>query len=90
MYSNLITWKNGTGKPKMTEQEINDIFEDMCGGPDRAFRMMRLYRKAEQSARPNHILGRSRQQTRVAIFNKMAQQEGFTNKQITFYLIYLT
>ena len=69
----------------MDEQEATDQFEDMCGGPNNAFRLRDLYIKATQTASGNRSTT-SKMPSSEELFHKFAKSNGFTDRQIDFYL----
>ena len=67
------------------ERSIHEEFENMVGGPNRAFRMVDIYRRAEQSASGNRFTIRKMPSV-DEIFRDMARREGYSDKVIRFYL----
>jgi len=66
----------------MDEQEATDNLEVLCGGGERAFRLMRLYSAADTAS------GRETQ-TKKEIFTQMALDDGYVVAAIVAYLDYV-
>lgn len=67
------------------EQAAHEEFEQLVGGPERGFRLMRLYESARQSASGNRFT-LQKMPSAEEIFRKRAKQDGYTDKQITAFL----
>jgi hypothetical protein len=68
-----------------SEEDIHWKMTDMAGGPDRAFRLMNLYTKAQQSASGNKFTLRKMPSVEE-IFHDRAREDGYSEKAIRFYL----
>ena len=66
------------------EQADSDRLESLVGGPDRAFRLMRLWTSAQQSASGNRFT-MSKRPTASEIFTASALRDGYSKQAIRFY-----
>lgn len=74
-----------------TEQEKHSEFEAACGGPTKAFRLMRIWESCPNSSNllypnPKDAPKSYGVKNRVQIFTDKAKREGYTQKQISLYL----
>lgn len=71
----------------MDEQEKCDKFENLVGGPERAFRLLRLYHaSANPIGRWAFFSEKEKRAARLTSFRKSAKQNGYTAEQIEFFL----
>ena len=95
----MITWKEvlATVPPApfnpsaKDEQALEDAFEDFVGGPDRGFRLMRLYTNVNQSLqghKENRTAGWGYGPVKTVeqAFVEAAKRDGFTEEQAKAYL----
>jgi len=69
------------------EVERTCKLEEVCGGPDRAFRMMRLWSSAHRAASGNRFtLSNIHHVDPVAMFRNLAKQERFSEEAIRVWL----
>ena len=68
------------------EQKDTDKLERMVGGPERAFRLMRLRRRADQAASGDRFTLQKSMPSAEELFAKWAAEEGYSQKAIRFYL----
>jgi hypothetical protein len=69
----------------MTEQEENDRLEELAGGSDSAFRLMRLWEKCRQSASGNRFTLRNLPTTEER-FRERAKAEGYSKECVELYI----
>jgi hypothetical protein len=69
----------------MDEQEASDILEDLVGGSDKAFRLMRLMQTATQSASGNQFTTRP-MPSAEEVFIKLARRDHYSDKAIQHYI----
>lgn len=82
MVPNCVPVKSAGG---LSERDENAEFEALAGGPEKAFRMMRLWERAEQAASGNrYTLGE--QVDPVAVFVSAARRDRFSDKAIQYYV----
>ncbi len=68
------------------KQAEHEAFEELVGGPDRGFRLMRIHERARQTVSGDRFsLGR-RQRSPDEVFRRLASQEGYSSEQIEAYL----
>ena len=67
------------------EQKDTDKLERMVGGPERAFRLMRLRGRADQAASGNRFT-LQKMPSAEELFAKWAAKDGYSQKAIRFYL----
>ena len=68
----------------MTEQEATDELEILCGGRNRAFRLMRIYQSAGRTG--SDVDRRTGHVDIDAIFRASARNRGYSEAAITHYL----
>lgn len=69
------------------EQSRHEEFEDACGGPDRAFRLMRIWEDCANPVGGTFPLSPSEKaKKRLEIFARRANGERYTAKQISLFL----
>ena len=68
------------------EQAKHEAFEELVGGPDRGFRLMRLHTAAQQSTSGNRFSLSRNQPSTEDVFRKRAKADGYTDEQITAFL----
>mgnify|MGYP006271758857 CR=1 FL=1 len=69
----------------MTEQEATDLHEELCGSISRAFRLMNIYREAEQAASGNSFTLQKLPGVEER-FRTRAKSEGYSVTAINHYL----
>ena len=67
------------------DMDEHEDFERMVGGPDRAFRLLRLYTASKEAASSREFTIR-RMPTLMQIFRHTARDEGYTMDQIVAFL----
>jgi hypothetical protein len=89
-YAKLIITQYEKGlsskKNPMNEQERTERFEAMVGGPERGFRLMRIYDGTRESGSAYDRLLNKRLPTKEQNFKGRAKAEGYTDAQITAFL----
>ena len=71
----------------MYEQEKSDKLEELCGGPDGAFRLMRIYSDVKTYVLTRGPRLSSRYPVKLAdMFKKSAKEKGFSDEAIAHYL----
>lgn len=69
------------------EQEQHQAFENLCGGPDKAFRLMRIWEETSNPVGGTFILSpQEKEAKRLQNFKNRATANGFSTKQINAYL----
>lgn len=69
----------------MTEQARHEAFENLCGGPRRAFALKAVYTRAQQARSGDRF--RLRPAPSLAeTFRRMAIRDGFTPAEVQAYL----
>lgn len=69
----------------MDEQQATDLHEEYCGSIERAFRLMNIYREAQQAASGNQFTLRKLPSTEER-FRSRAKADGYSDKAINHYL----
>ena len=82
-YERIPDAQIGAGKD---ERALTEAFECFVGGPERAFRLMRTYRRAREAASGNRYRLHRKGPTIEDIFRKLALRNGFTDEQANAYL----
>lgn len=77
--------------PNPNEREQHQSFEDLCGGPNKAFRLMRLYQECPNSSNllypnPSDAPKHWNVKNKAQIFRDRAKREGYTDEQVNAYL----
>lgn len=67
------------------EQQAHEEFEQLVGGPEKGFRLLRLYESATQAASGNKFTLQILPSAR-AIFRKRAKEAGYSLEQIEAFL----
>lgn len=67
------------------DQAEHEAFEQLCGGPDRAFRLLRVSISARQSVAGNPYT-LQKMPTYEQVFKARAKREGFTPEEIQAFL----
>lgn len=63
------------------EQAATEAFEDLCGGVNKAQRLLQLYKNSYPSGTEyDRLMGRGK--TKEEVFARKAKQAGFTDEQI--------
>jgi hypothetical protein len=65
---------------RMTEAERHQRFEDLCGGPDRAFRLLRIWSNSGPIGSGFSTI------SKMEVFQSNAKSEDYTNQQINAFL----
>ncbi len=69
------------------EQKQHKAFEELCGGPTKAFRLMRIWEETSNPVGGTFPLSPSEKEVkRLENFKTRATRDGFTKKQINAYL----
>lgn len=68
------------------EREVHEAFEELCGGPDRAFRLMYIHQDAVQIVSGDRYRLFPPKRTAESVFRKKAAREGYTPEQIQAFL----
>jgi hypothetical protein len=68
----------------MNEQELTTEYEQACGGPDRAFRLLNLYRSCTEPSDYDRVFRKAPSAREK--FIKRATQEGWSKKAINLLL----
>lgn len=66
-----------------TEQERTDQFEELCGGSERAFRLLHIW---QHEAWPDTNPRSDRAESKIKNFRRIAGRAGFTEEQIEAFL----
>jgi hypothetical protein len=69
----------------VTEREKHAHLEHLAGGPDMAFRLLRVWTTAQEATSGNRFTLRS-MPTAEEVFHKRAQELGYSEECITYYL----
>lgn len=77
--------------PIENEQERHQAFEDACGGPTKAFRLLRIWDNCPKSSsllypNPQDAPKHWGVKGKAEIFTERAKREGYTDKQIRLFL----
>ena len=70
----------------LSEQEANDRLEELCGGIEPAFRLMRLWTAAEQTVSGDRYTLSPPKRTATTVFRKLAKREGYSDAAIQAFL----
>ena len=70
------------------EQDLTDELERVCGGAERTFRLLGIYRRASDACSGNHFQIRGKLPDQTEIFTKAAKRDGYTDEQIRAFLSY--
>jgi hypothetical protein len=73
----------------VTEQEATDRLEELAGGVDKSFKLMRIYQSARQSM-DMRFHGRLRSRPSVEqVFYEKASRDGYTRDAVEHYLKFI-
>lgn len=75
-------------KDRWTEQERTDALEDLCGGPNRTFRLLSLHTAAVQTCSGDRSLVTPPKRTVESVFERKALDDGYTKEQVSAFLEY--
>lgn len=68
------------------EQAETERFENIVGGPERGFRLMRIHEKATQAVSGDRYQSGRKQRTPEEVFRRMAKDEGYSNEAVDAFL----
>lgn len=71
-----------------TEQDRHQAFEELCGGPTRAFRLLHIWQNTYDNRTEWDRLGSgiSKQEAKEQKFRRSAKREGYTDQEIDAFL----
>lgn len=71
----------------MTETEVNEKIEELAGGIDKAFRLLRLWRECRQTTSGSrHGVWSRNTCTTEELFRKRALRQGYSQECVDFYI----
>lgn len=77
--------RKGSRRRNPSEKDINEEFEYLAGGPDRAFRIMRLSQRAREAVSGDQYNLSRRPRSVKDVFKAMAKREGYPQKAVDYY-----
>lgn len=77
--------RKGSRRRNPSEKDINEEFEYLAGGPDRAFRIMRLSQRAREAVSGDQYNLSRRPRSVKDVFKAMAKREGHPQKAVDYY-----
>lgn len=76
---------NNPRRRNPSEADTNRRFEDLAGGPSRAFALMRLAERARQAVSGDRFSYSGPQRSAKTVFKQIAKREGFPQRAIDYY-----
>jgi hypothetical protein len=75
----------GIKPARANEEEENAAFEELCGGPRRAFKLLHIYQDSYPSGTElDRLYGQGK--SKVEVFKAYARREGFSDEQVAAFL----